>query len=69
MPPQGPPYWRAVALPVLADDTQDSLSARVLTHEHVIYPQAVRWVVEDQLSVTDGVVRHRQGAAQVRWGG
>jgi phosphoribosylglycinamide formyltransferase-1 len=41
----------------------------VLTHEHLIYPQAVRWLVEDQLSVTDGVVRHRDGATQVRWGG
>jgi len=35
----------------------------------VIYPQAVRWLVEDLLSVNDGVVRHRQGATQVRWGG
>ena len=63
------PIVLQAAVPVLADDTEDSLSARVLTHEHVIYPQAVRWLVEDQLSVNDGVVRHRQGAAQVRWGG
>lgn len=63
------PIVLQAAVPVLADDTEDSLSARVLTHEHLIYPQAVRWLVEDQLSVTDGVVRHRDGATQVRWGG
>ena len=63
------PIVLQAAVPVLAEDTEDSLSNRVLTHEHVIYPQAVRWVVEDQLSVTDGVVRQLQGAAQVRWGG
>ena len=63
------PIVLQAAVPVLADDTEDSLSARVLTHEHVIYPQAVRWLVEDLLSVNDGVVRHRQGATQVRWGG
>ena len=28
-------------VPVLADDTADSLAARVLTQEHLIYPQAV----------------------------
>jgi phosphoribosylglycinamide formyltransferase-1 len=63
------PIVLQAAVPVLADDTEDSLSKRVLTHEHVIYPQAVRWLVEDLLSVNDGVVRHRQGATQVRWGG
>lgn len=28
-------------VPVLADDTSDTLAARVLTQEHLIYPQAV----------------------------
>ena len=28
-------------VPVLADDTADSLAARVLTQEHVMYPQAI----------------------------
>ena len=63
------PIVLQAAVPVLAEDTEDSLSNRVLTHEHVIYPQAVRWVVEDQLSVTQGIVTHKQGASQVRWGG
>jgi phosphoribosylglycinamide formyltransferase 1 len=46
------------AVPVLADDTEDSLSARVLAVEHRIYPQAVRWFVEGRVYVgSDGVVR------------
>ena len=36
----GPILAQAV-VPVLADDTADRLAARVLTQEHLIYPQAV----------------------------
>jgi len=39
------------AVPVLAADTEESLAARVLAVEHRIYPQAVRWLVEDRLAV------------------
>jgi phosphoribosylglycinamide formyltransferase-1 len=35
------------AVPVLADDTEASLSARVLHEEHRIFPQAVRWLCAD----------------------
>jgi phosphoribosylglycinamide formyltransferase-1 len=34
----------AGAVPVLPDDTVETLSARVLEQEHVIYPRAVRWL-------------------------
>lgn len=37
------------AVPVRADDTPESLSARVLAQEHRIYPQAVRWFAEGRL--------------------
>jgi len=46
----GPIIAQAV-VPVLADDTADALAARVLVQEHRMYPQAVRWVVEDQLTI------------------
>jgi phosphoribosylglycinamide formyltransferase-1 len=36
-------------VPVLPGDTEDALSARVLAVEHRIYPQAVRWFVEDRI--------------------
>lgn len=39
------------AVPVLPDDDEDRLAARVLTQEHRIYPQAVRWFCEDRLGV------------------
>jgi phosphoribosylglycinamide formyltransferase-1 len=45
------------AVPVLADDNEDKLAARVLNEEHRIYPQAVRWLCEDRVAVTaDGRV-------------
>ncbi|NMG77421.1 phosphoribosylglycinamide formyltransferase [Aromatoleum diolicum] len=47
----GPVVIQAV-IPVLPDDDEDSLSARVLKHEHRIYPQAVRWFVEERLSIS-----------------
>jgi phosphoribosylglycinamide formyltransferase-1 len=45
------------AVPVAADDTADTLAARVLAQEHVIYAQAVRWFLEGRLQVVDGRVR------------
>jgi phosphoribosylglycinamide formyltransferase-1 len=45
------------AVPVFGSDTEDSLAARVLVQEHLIYPQAVRWFLEDRLTLTaDGRV-------------
>ncbi len=43
----GPIVAQAV-VPVLPGDTADALAARVLTQEHVIYPQAVRAFFEDR---------------------
>ena len=48
------------AVPVLAEDTEDALAARVLEAEHRIYPQAVRWMLEQRLEFLAGdVVRVR----------
>ncbi len=44
------------AVPVRADDTADSLAARVLAQEHRIYPQAVRWFAEGRLVNNHGCV-------------
>jgi phosphoribosylglycinamide formyltransferase-1 len=45
------------AVPVLPDDTEERLAARVLAEEHRIYPQAVRWFLEGRLQVAaDGTV-------------
>ena len=44
------------AVPVLPGDTEESLAARVLAVEHRIYPQAVRWLVEDRVEFRAGDV-------------
>ncbi len=41
------------AVPVLSDDTEQSLSKRVLHEEHRIYPQALRWLCNDQVNLND----------------
>jgi phosphoribosylglycinamide formyltransferase-1 len=40
------------AVPVLENDTESALAARVLAHEHRVYAQAVRWFCEDRLKVS-----------------
>ena len=44
----GPLVVQAV-LPVMADDTAESLAHRVHQQEHLIYPLAVRWFAEGRL--------------------
>ncbi len=44
------------AVPVRADDTADTLAARVLVQEHRIYPQAIRWFAEGRLVNNHGRV-------------
>ncbi|WP_206953703.1 phosphoribosylglycinamide formyltransferase [Trinickia acidisoli] len=39
------------AMPVTAGDDPGSLAKRLLAVEHVIYPRAVRWFVEERLAV------------------
>jgi phosphoribosylglycinamide formyltransferase-1 len=39
------------AIPVTAADDAGTLAARLLAVEHVIYPRAVRWFVEDRLTL------------------
>ena len=50
------PIVAQAAVPVLEDDTEDSLAARVLAQEHEMYPRAVRWFVEDKLALENGRV-------------
>ncbi len=52
-------------VPVRPGDDEHSLAARVLATEHIIYPLAVRWFVEDRLERDGALVRQRDGASQV----
>ena len=60
----GPIIAQAV-VPVLAGDTPESLAARVLEREHVLYPRAVRWLVQGLLRTSGGIVTHTKGEPQL----
>ena len=51
----GPPIIQA-HVPIMSDDTADTLAKRVQTQEHIIYPMAVKWFAEKQLSMVDNQV-------------
>lgn len=51
------PAVASAKVPVLPGDTEDSLSARVLVQEHLLYPRAIRLFIDDKLSVEHGQVR------------
>ena len=59
------PIVMQAALPVRAGETAEELAARVLAQEHVIYPRAVRWFLEDRLVIEQGVVRVKGNDAQL----
>ena len=45
------PIILQAAVPVLDDDTEETLGARVLEQEHIIYPKAIQLYVEGRLKV------------------
>ena len=49
------------AVPVLDDDTPDTLSARVLAQEHLVYPQALRLLGEGHARIEGNRVLTGQG--------
>jgi len=52
----GGPVVLQVAVPVRADDTPETLAARVLRQEHRLYPSAIRWFAEGRLAWNQGRV-------------
>lgn len=51
------PIILQAAVPVLAGDTEETLGARVLEQEHIIYPQAIQLYCEGKLQVDGRQVR------------
>jgi phosphoribosylglycinamide formyltransferase-1 len=47
------------AVPVLAGDSEETLSARILRQEHRLYPLVVRWFAEDRIQLAEGRVAIR----------
>ncbi len=58
------PIVAQAAVPVLPDDDEHTLADRVLVQEHILYPRAVRWFVEDRLKIENGLVRVLDDRAQ-----
>ena len=52
----GPIVIQAV-VPVLPEDTEETLAARVLAEEHRLYPQAIHWFAQGRLSLDGRRVR------------
>lgn len=50
------------AVQIMRDDTEETLAARVLEQEHRIYPEAVRWFIEDRLQLSNNGVDVRDAA-------
>src|SRR5580700_11162693 len=50
------PIIAQAAVPVLADDSEETLSARILRQEHRLYPMVVRWFAEDRIALAAGRV-------------
>jgi phosphoribosylglycinamide formyltransferase-1 len=57
------PILAQAAVPVLADDTEESLGARVLRQEHLIYPAALGWLAAGLVRVEGEVARVAAPAA------
>jgi phosphoribosylglycinamide formyltransferase-1 len=58
------------AVPVLPNDSEQTLAARVLNQEHRIYPQAISWLCQDQVKLSEQgrvlfLYRKQQGFALV----
>lgn len=51
------PIILQAAVPVLEDDTEETLSARILEEEHRIYPQAIKLFAEGRLKIEGRLVR------------
>lgn len=49
----GGPLILQSSVPILPGDDAETLAARVLTREHIIYPQAVTWFAEGRLRLAE----------------
>ncbi len=58
------PIVAQAAVPVLPGDSASELAARVLRQEHIIYPRALRWLIDGKLVVANGVVGVKEPNAQ-----
>lgn len=51
------PVISQASVPVLPGDSAQTLAARVLEQEHLLYPQAIRWFLDGKLVIEGDLVR------------
>jgi phosphoribosylglycinamide formyltransferase-1 len=56
------PIIAQAAVPVMSNDAEASLAARVLAQEHRIYPLALKWLAEGRLEILPGGVVRLKGS-------
>lgn len=54
----GGPIIAQAVVPIFDDDDEASLSERILEQEHIIYPEAIRLILEGKLTLSGRRVRH-----------
>ncbi len=59
------PIIAQASVPVLPGDTADTLAARVLREEHLLYPRAIRWFLDGELVIEGDRVRVKGNHAQM----
>jgi phosphoribosylglycinamide formyltransferase 1 len=47
------PILKQVKVPVFKNDNVETLAKRVLTQEHIAYPEVIQWIAEKKLSALD----------------
>jgi phosphoribosylglycinamide formyltransferase-1 len=57
------PILAQAAVPVLPDDTEATLAARVLRQEHLLYPAALGWLAAGRVRVEGDIARIAAPAA------
>jgi phosphoribosylglycinamide formyltransferase-1 len=55
------PIVGQAAVPVLPDDSVESLAARILVEEHRLYPQVLAWFAQGRVTIRDGVAEVSPG--------
>ena len=61
------PIVAQAPVPVLPDDTVDSLSKRILEQEHQLYPMVLQWFADGRTHISDGQVHVGPEENQVIW--
>jgi phosphoribosylglycinamide formyltransferase-1 len=54
------PILIQAAVPVLDDDTVETLSARILKQEHLVYPKAIQYIVDGRVTIEGRRVKIRE---------